>query len=82
MRILKQANGFLNGLPVDGGGDEELYELFRAFLHDTYQDFAERSGEAALPRAEGHQPKAVALRPSSAFLPLDAVIGIKRRKDA
>jgi hypothetical protein len=82
MRILKQANGFLNGLPVNGAGDDELYELFRAFLYDSYQVFAERSEEAALPPEEGRLPKAAALRPSSAFVPLDAVIGIKRRKDA
>jgi Nitrogen fixation protein NifW len=79
MRILKEANSFLNGLGPDGTDEDELYARFRAFLNGVYQDSAERNG-AGPPAAGVGRADAAALRPSSAFVPLDAVIGIKRPK--
>ena len=36
MRILKEANGFLNRLGPNGFDEDELYARFRAFLHGVY----------------------------------------------
>lgn len=80
MRILKEASSFLNRLGPNGTDDEELYAQFRAFLSGVYQDSAERDGAGAPPAADAGRTDAAAPRPSSAFVPLDAVIGIKRPK--
>lgn len=80
MRILKEASSFLSRLGPNGTDEDELYQQLRAFLHGVYQDSAERNGAGALPAADAPQADAATLRPSSAFVPLDAVIGIKRPK--
>jgi len=80
MRILKEASGFLNHLGPNGMDEDELYAHFRAFLTGVYQDSAEQNGAGSPPAANAGRADAAALRPSSAFVPLDAVIGIKRPK--
>lgn len=79
MRILKEASSFLNRLGPDGTDEDELYAQFRAFLSTVYQDSAQRDGAAPLP-TDAHSAGAAPLRSRSAFVPLDAVIGIKRPK--
>lgn len=80
MRILKEANGFLNRLGPNGFDEDELYARFRAFLHGVYKDSADQNGAGPPPAADVGRTGAAPLRPSSAFVPLDAVIGIKRPK--
>jgi nitrogenase-stabilizing/protective protein len=80
MRILKEASGFLNHLGPHGTDDDELYARFRAFLHDVYRDAAERNGAGSPPAEHQDRTHAVGARPSSTFVPLEAVVGINRPK--
>ena len=80
MRILKEASSFLNRLGPNGTECDELYAQFRAFLTEVYQDIAEQKDAGPPPAEAVKRGDARALRSSSAFVPLDAVIGIKRPK--
>jgi hypothetical protein len=80
MRILKQANNFLSRLGPNGFDEDELYARFRAFLSGVYQESAEQNGAGPPTAADVSRADIAALRPSSAFVPLDSVIGIKWRK--
>lgn len=80
MRVLKEANNFLNRLGPKSSDEDELYAQFRAFLTGVYQEMAEQKDAVPPPAENAKRDDAAALRPSSAFVPLDAVIGIKRPK--
>ena len=80
MRILKEASSFLNRLGPDGTDEDELYAQFRAFLTAVYQEIAEQKDAVPPPAEDAKRDYAAPLRSSSAFVPLDAVIGIKRPK--
>jgi nitrogenase-stabilizing/protective protein len=80
LRILKQANAFLRQQDVSEARDDELYEDFRRFLNGVYQDFAAFNGAGPV-RSEDESRAAHALqRPTSAFVPLEDVLRLKRPK--